>query len=56
MLGCVAAVIEIVSPSQPRPAVIQSTSMTSGLTVGFHRQQIRGKGSPTSMSTTRVVP
>src|ERR1700680_4560758 len=26
MLGCVAAVIATVSPSQPRPAVIQSTS------------------------------
>src|SRR5215475_11770018 len=32
MLGCSAAVIEIVSPSQPRPAVSQTiwTSLTSG--------------------------
>src|SRR5277367_483520 len=28
MLGCVAAVIAIVSPSQPRPAVIQSTCIS----------------------------
>ena len=29
MLGCVAAVMAMVSPSQPRPAVIQRTSISS---------------------------